>query len=57
MTDFSITVDHKVARSLGGKDVISNYVIVCRKATRLKVTWVQEELDTFYKGMIDIYYS
>jgi hypothetical protein len=42
---FQPTVDHKLARSLGGKDEISNYVIVSR------------QLDTFYKGMVDIYYS
>ena len=52
------TVDHKVARSMGGKDEISNYVIVCRKANQFKSDMgSKEELDTFYKGMVDIYYS
>ena len=37
MMDFiNPTVDCKVARSMGGKDEISNYVIVCRKATQFK---------------------
>ena len=52
------TVDHKVARSMGGKDEISNYVIVCRKANQFKSDMgSKEELDAFYKGMVDIYYS
>ena len=44
------TVDHKVARSMGGKDEISNYVIVCRKANPLKSDMgPKEELDAFIK--------
>jgi len=43
---------------MGGKDEISNYVIVCRKANQFKSDMgSKEELDIFYKGMVDIYYS
>ena len=52
------TVDHKVARSMGGKDEINNYVIVSRKANQFKSDMgSKQELDAFYKGMVDIYYS
>jgi hypothetical protein len=55
---FQPTVDHKLARSLGGKDEISNYVIVCRKANQFKSDMgSKEELDTFYKGMVDTYFN
>ena len=55
---FQPTVDHKLARSLGGKDEISNYVIVCRKANQFKSDMgSKDELDTFYKGMVDTYFT
>ena len=45
---FQPTVDHKLARSLGGKDEIDNYVIVSRKANQFKSDMASiDELQTF----------
>lgn len=55
---FQPTVDHRLARSHGGKNEISNYVIVSRKANQFKSDMgSKEELDAFYSGMINTYYS
>jgi hypothetical protein len=54
---FQPTVDHRLARSLGGKDTISNYVIVSRKANQFKSDMgSKEELDVFYKGMTETFW-
>jgi hypothetical protein len=55
---FQPTVDHKVARSHGGKDEIDNYVIVSRKANQFKSDMgSKEELQLFCKGMMETYYN
>ena len=55
---FQPTVDHIVPRSAGGLDEISNYVIVSRKANQFKSDMeTLEELDSFCKGMKQIYFS
>lgn len=55
---FQPTVDHKVARSHGGKDEIGNYVIVSRKANQFKSDMgSKEELQLFCKGMMETYYN
>jgi len=55
---FQPTVDHKIARSHGGKDEVSNYVIVSRKANQYKSDMSsREELDLFYAGMLETYYD
>lgn len=54
---FQPTIDHKIARSLGGKNEISNYVVVSRKANQFKSDMSsKEELNLFYKGMMETYY-
>jgi hypothetical protein len=52
------TLDHRVARSNGGKDELNNYVVVSRKANQFKSDMeTLEELDCFYKGMKQVYFS
>jgi hypothetical protein len=52
------TLDHILARSNGGKDELSNYVVVSRKANQFKSDMeTLEELDEFYQGMKRVYFS
>ena len=52
------TLDHRLARSNGGKDELSNYVVVSRKANQFKSDMSnREELDSFYQGMLKTYFS
>jgi hypothetical protein len=52
------TLDHRVARSNGGKDELNNYVVVSRKANQFKSDMeTLEELDCFYTGMKQVYFS
>ena len=52
------TIDHIVARSDGGLDVIENYVVVSRKANQWKSDMgSEEELDCFVAGMRRTYYQ
>ena len=59
MMDFiNPTVDPKLQDPMGGKDEISNYVIVCRKATQFKSDMGPKRgIGCIHKGMVDIYYS
>ena len=55
---FQPTVDHRTARTHGGKDSIDNYVIVSRKANQFKSDMnSEEELDHFYEGMKKTYFN
>lgn len=52
------TLDHILARSNGGKDELSNYVVVSRKANQFKSDMeTLEELDCFYQGMKRVYFT
>lgn len=52
------TLDHIIARSHGGKDELSNYVVVSRKANQYKSDMeTVEELEKFYQGMKKVYFS
>ena len=52
------TVDHRIPRSEGGKDELSNYVIVSRKANQFKSDMNSlEELDKFYNSLKTVYFS
>jgi len=54
---FQPTVDHIIPRSAGGKDELSNYVVVSRKANQFKSDMeTLEELDKFYNGLKSIYF-
>ena len=52
------TVDHRIPRSEDGKDELSNYVIVSRKANQFKSDMSSlEELDKFYNSLKTVYFS
>jgi hypothetical protein len=52
------TVDHRIPRSEDGKDELSNYVIVSRKANQFKSDMISlEELDKFYNSLKTVYFS
>jgi hypothetical protein len=52
------TVDHRIPRSEDGKDELSNYVIVSRKANQFKSDMNSlEELDKFYNSLKTVYFS
>jgi hypothetical protein len=52
------TVDHRIPRSEGGKDELSNYVIVSRKANQFKSDMNSlEELNKFYNSLKTVYFS